>query len=77
VGAFLFGVILHTLVGRDVTPYWFEDFEAWVALLAVFALCIDALIYFVINPTLTNPFDSYGLQYFIAGAVAFYFGARS
>jgi hypothetical protein len=74
---FFLGVILHMLVGWEHPPYWFQDFEAWVALVAVFGLAIDAMIYLVINPTLDNPLDSYELQGFIAAAIAFYFGARS
>jgi len=77
-GGFFLGVIVHTLVGRENTPYWFEDFEAWVALVAVLGLAIEAMIYLVINPTLKDdPIDSSGLQMFIAAVVAFYFGARS
>jgi hypothetical protein len=74
---FFLGVILHMLAGWEHPPPWFQDFEAWVALLAVFGLAIDAMIYLVINPSLENPLDSYELQGFIAAAVAFYFGARS
>jgi hypothetical protein len=74
---FFLGVIVHLLVGRENTPYWFEDFEAWVALLAVLGLAIEAIIHLVINPTLETPLDAVGLQVFIAGFIAFYFGARS
>jgi hypothetical protein len=76
-GGFILGVVIHFVVGRDYTPYWFEDFEAWVALLAVFGLSIDAIIHLVINPTLDDPLNAYGLQMFIAAVIAFYFGARS
>jgi hypothetical protein len=76
-GGFILGVVIHFVVGRDYTPYWFQDFEAWVALLAVFGLSIDAIIHLVINPTLEDPLNAYGLQMFIAAVIAFYFGARS
>jgi hypothetical protein len=77
-GGFFLGIIIHMLVGRERRTYWFEDFEAWVALLAVLGLFIDAMIYLVINPTLKDdPLSSSGLQAFVAALVAFYFGARS
>jgi hypothetical protein len=79
VGGFFLGVVVHILVGRQNTPYWFEDVEAWVALVAVFGLAVDAMITLVINPSLqeSDPLDAYGLEGFVAAAVAFYFGARS
>jgi hypothetical protein len=78
-GGFFLGIILHVLVGRQNTPFWFEDIEAWVALLAVLGLVIDVLITLVINLSLKDrgPLTSYELQGFIAAAIAFYFGARS
>jgi hypothetical protein len=77
VGGFFLGVLLHLLVGRENTPYWFEDIEAWVALLAVIGLCIDAIVCLVINPSMKDPLSTNGLEAFVAAAVAFYFGARS
>jgi hypothetical protein len=78
-GGFFLGILIHMLVGRDNQSYWFQDFEAWVALLAVLGLCIDALIYLVISPSLKerDPLETSGLQAFVAALVAFYFGARS
>jgi hypothetical protein len=78
-GGFFLGIILHLLVGRQNTPYWFEDIEAWVALLAVIGLVVDAMVILVINPSLKDkdPLTTHGLQGFIAAAIAFYFGARS
>jgi hypothetical protein len=74
---FFLGVVVHMLVGRERTPYWFLDFEAWVALLAVSGLVIAAMIYLIINPNLEDPLEAQGLEGFIAAFVAFYFGARS
>jgi hypothetical protein len=76
-GGFFLGVIVHMIVGRQNTPYWFEDVEAWVALVAVFGLCVEALIFFVINPSMEKPLIPTTMQSIIAGLVAFYFGARS
>jgi hypothetical protein len=76
-GSFFLGIIVHLVVGRQNTPYWFEDFEAWVALVAVVLLAIEAIIHLVINPTLEIPIEPVMLEAFIAGFIAFYFGARS
>jgi hypothetical protein len=76
-GGFFLGVILHTLVGRKITPYWFHDLEAWIALLAFLGLGVEALIHFVINPSLELPLDTHTWQGGVAAIIAFYFGARS
>jgi hypothetical protein len=76
-GGFFLGVILHTLVGRNITPYWFHDLEAWVALLAFLGLGVEAIIHFVINPTLALPLETLDWQGGVAAIIAFYFGARS
>jgi hypothetical protein len=76
-GGFFVGIVLHTLVGRKYTPYWFQDLEAWVALLAFVGLGVEALLHFVINPSLAEPLQAYAWQGGVAGVIAFYFGARS
>lgn len=76
-GGFFLGVIAHVLVGKQHPPFWFQDFEAWVALIAVLGLCIEGIFHLVINWNLPDPVDPVTLQAFIAGFVAFYFGARS
>jgi hypothetical protein len=76
-GGFFLGVILHTLVGRHFTPYWFKDVEAWVALLAFLGLGIEVMIHLVINPTLETPLRPYTWQAILAAIITFYFGARS
>jgi hypothetical protein len=77
ISGFFLGILVHVLVGKQEQAYWFQDFEAWVALLAVIGLCVDAMVYLVINPTLQNPLETSGLQSFVAAVIAFYFGARS
>jgi hypothetical protein len=76
-GGFLLGVVVHALVGWHKTPYWFQDFEAWVALVAVLLLAIEAMIHCVINPSLKTPLRPTEYQTIVAAVVAFYFGARS
>jgi hypothetical protein len=74
---FLLGVVVRTLVGRQNPPYWWQDIEAWFALIGTLGLAIEVLIRLVINPSLTHPLNLPDWEGFLAGVVAFYFGARS
>jgi hypothetical protein len=76
-GGFLIGVIVRTIVGRDNPAYWWQDIEAWFALIAVMGLFIALLIHLVINPSLEQRLELPNFEGFLAGIVAFYFGARS
>ena len=76
-GGFFTGVVIRTLVGRNTQAYWWQDTEAWFALIATLGLCIEVMIRLVINPSLQNPLDLPNWEGFLAGIVAFYFGARS
>jgi hypothetical protein len=84
-GAFFVGVVVsrigQNLLGDPVTgvPYWFQDVQAWISLLAVLGLVAEVLIHLVINPSL-SPDRQLQLPHwegFLAALVAFYFGARS
>jgi len=74
---FFIGIVVRALVGRTNPPYWWQDIEAWFALLGVIGLCIEVLIHLVINPTLEHPLELPNWEGFLAAIVAFYFGARS
>jgi hypothetical protein len=77
-GGFFLGVIMRGIVGRANPPQAWQDFEAWVSLLAVVGLCAAAVIHLVIDPSLQAPGLSWPMWEGILGAVvAFYFGARS
>jgi hypothetical protein len=83
-GAFFVGVLMARVVGRAVTgppgtAAWIQDMQAWVALLAVLGLGVEVLVLLVINPSM-DPEHRLHLPHwemFLAGIVAFYFGARS
>ena len=62
-----------------VLPYWFQDIQAWVALLAMGALAILMVVELFINPSLSLEYkiDMPTLEAVLAGLVGFYFGARS
>jgi hypothetical protein len=81
-GGFVLGHVssgVMRVVGRGQLPDWFQDFEAWVALLALFALGILLIVYLFINPSVSEKYklDMPTLQAWLAAAVGFYFGARS
>jgi hypothetical protein len=80
--AFFLGHILTLAfrrAGGGLLPPWFQDFEAWVALLAMLILVILFLVHVFINPSLPaeNQFDLPKLNAALAALVGFYFGARS
>ena len=80
--AFFLGHLITTAVrsfSSGVLPFWFQDVEAWIALLAIIALGIILVVQLFINPTV--PLDQQvnlpELEALLAGLVGFYFGARS
>jgi hypothetical protein len=75
-GGFFVGVIIRMFVGHNPPPVA-QDFEAWVALLAVICLVIAGFIHLVINPSLAHPISLPNWEGFLGVIVAFYFGARS
>ncbi len=80
--AFFVGNILTGIVrvfSGGVLPFWFQDVEAWVALIALLVLGILAMIHIFINPTLDSDkrVDFPTLEAILAATVGFYFGARS
>jgi hypothetical protein len=76
-GGFFIGVVVRALVGRHTQAYWWQDTEAWFALIATLGLCIEVIIRLVINPSLQSPLELPNWEGLLAGIVAFYFGARS
>jgi hypothetical protein len=68
-----------TRLGGGVPPAWYQDFEAWVALLAVIGLGIIVIVRLLINTTLPmeDRLDIQLLETILAAIVGFYFGARS
>ncbi len=75
----------HLLTGAvralsgGVLPFWFQDVQAWVALLAIGILGILLLLMVFINPSLpqTVQLDPHWVEAVLAALVGFYFGARS
>ena len=83
-GAFLLGLLLAHAVQRPLArgggvPYWFQDVQAWLALLAMAGMVIEFLLVVFIKPSLRED-TSLNLETWeriLAAIVGFYFGARS
>jgi hypothetical protein len=80
--AFFLGHLVTAVVLRlsgGVLPYWFQDVQAWVALLAILCMGVMLIILLFINPSLPEEvkIDMPLLESILAGLVGFYFGARS
>jgi hypothetical protein len=75
-GGFLVGVIIRSLVGRENPPVAWQDFEAWISVLALVGLGVAAVIHLV-QYTVEVPFGLPLWESILGGLLAFYFGARS
>jgi hypothetical protein len=80
---FLLGFFLTRVmrvVGGGQPPYWFQDIEAWAAIVGMLGLVGEVLIQVFINPTLSDEqlyINATYLETGLAAVVGFYFGARS
>ncbi len=63
-------------VNRGKLPPWYQDIEAWLALIAVILMVILVFTY-LINSSLDNRIDNATLDAILAAIVGFYFGSRS
>lgn len=80
--SFLLGHWLTAFVlylARGVMPAWFQDVQAWFALIGLIVLGIIVIFRLVINVSLPleNQINLDGLEMALAAIVGFYFGARS
>jgi hypothetical protein len=73
---FFVGVIVRAVVSHERRSPAMQDIEAWFALISVLLICIDALIKFVINPSMWEQVDLPTWEAIIAAVIAFYFGER-
>jgi hypothetical protein len=82
---FLFGLIVARigwlLGGKAGQPGWYQDIQAWLALLSALGLAGVVIVHLVINPSLETSGKALiklpHLEVFLAPIVGFYFGARS
>ena len=78
---FFVGHLLHHLVkwlSGGVLPYWFEDVEAWLAILSLLGLAVVLLVHVFINKNVSPELRiGVELDVLLATLISFYFGARS
>jgi hypothetical protein len=82
VGGYILGHVTSGIVrffGRGRLPDWFQDFEAWVALIALFGMGVLLIVFLFINPSVSEQYklDMPTTQACLAAVVGFYFGSRS
>jgi hypothetical protein len=82
ISAFFIGHLLTGAVrmfSSGVLPFWFQDVQAWVALLAMLCLGIILIVQLFINTSvpLEQQLDLPVVEAVLAALVGFYFGARS
>jgi hypothetical protein len=67
------------MVSGGVLPFWFQDIEAWAALLAMLCMGVLFIVLLFINPSLSleQRLDLPMTEAILASLVGFYFGARS
>jgi hypothetical protein len=79
---FIVGFIITKLVraasGGQI-PFWFQDVQAWAALIAMLGLTIIIIVYLFIFPSIAQElrFNMTTIETGVAAMVGFYFGARS
>jgi hypothetical protein len=78
VGFLVTKLVLATSSGGQL-PFWFQDVQAWFALLAVIGLTIITVVHLFILPNIEESlrFGTATLETIVAAIVGFYFGARS
>jgi hypothetical protein len=82
VSGFFLGHLLTGIVrafSRGLLPFWFQDVQAWAALLAILCMGVILIIQIFINPSvpLEQQLDLPVVEAILAALVGFYFGARS
>ncbi len=80
-GGFFIGHYLTAAVryvGKGRLPFWYQDIQAWVALMAVLALTALLIIHIFINPSveLDMKIRALPLDTVLVALVGFYFGSR-
>src|SRR5262249_31236902 len=72
--------IVNFLTRGQGPPFWFQDIQAWLAIVSVLILGAQILIQLAINPSVSEENkipESRVVESIFAGVVGFYFGARS
>jgi hypothetical protein len=76
-GGFLVGVVIRAIVGRNNPPLAWQEFEAWISILALLGLLIAAVVHLVIGTSVQQRLSLPVGEGVLGAVIAFYFGARS
>jgi hypothetical protein len=76
-GGFFLGVMVRAVLLRLEPRPGFQDFEAWVSLIALLGIVIAGIIHLIVSPSLEESLYLPTWESFVGGVVAFYFGERS
>ena len=70
---------LMRVVGGGREPDWFQDFEAWVALIGLIGLAVLLVVHLFINTSVSEQYrlELPNVEAGLAAVIGFYFGARS
>ncbi|HEX3314198.1 MAG TPA: hypothetical protein VHR72_04860, partial [Gemmataceae bacterium] len=56
IGGFMVGVVIRMIVGRDNPPLAWQEFEAWISILALVGLLVAAVMHLVIGASIESQF---------------------
>lgn len=81
IGTFLIGVLVTAIVQRlfatsEGLPPWYQDVQAWLAVLSVIGLGAEVILQLVVFPSMANPPTLPQLEVALSAIISFYFGAR-
>jgi hypothetical protein len=76
-GGFFLGILMRSLVSRVDPPFWWQDIEAWISIVALIGLALAGIIHLIIEPSTEVRLMIPMWDACLGGVVAFYFGARS
>jgi hypothetical protein len=76
-GGFLVGVAVRAIVGRENPPVAWQDFEAWISVMALVGLGVAAVLHLVVQTATAEQYQMPLWESILGGVIAFYFGARS
>ena len=82
IGAFLIGVgvtaVVHKIfaTAEGGLPPWYQDIQAWIAVLAVLGLGAEVILELIVFPSMSSKPEVPQVQLVLSGIISFYFGAR-
>jgi hypothetical protein len=76
-GGYLLGVLIRSLIGWRNPPVAWQEFEAWISVIALVGIVADGILRIIVVPTLIDPLSVPLWEGILGTIVAFYFGERT